>query len=169
MWWLPWTCMLREDSGRNVLTQPQNRCQFLCSATPDVLVWRQNVPSFSQSICLSILQQNFKILHKYVALYATHLIKEGGAEKVLDLYAQHGVPAYSQVHAVMHGKSIHVFKSFVHLLFLKRKLKVFSFKCPLKLSIVIVKLVFYLSSATSSFLSCRTLTFTSGCSWSWWA
>ncbi|KAG1963505.1 intraflagellar transport protein [Pimephales promelas] len=41
-------------------------------------------------------KQNFKILHKYVALYATHLIKEGGAEKVLDLYAQHGVPAYSQ-------------------------------------------------------------------------
>jgi len=30
-------------------------------------------------------------------------------------------------------------------------------------------IVFNLSSATSSFLSCRTLTFTSGCSWSWWA
>ncbi|XP_067274021.1 intraflagellar transport protein 172 homolog [Pseudorasbora parva] len=41
-------------------------------------------------------KQNFKILHKYIALYATHLIKDGGAEKVLDLYAQHGVPAYSQ-------------------------------------------------------------------------
>lgn len=62
--------------------------------------------SFSQSICLSLLQQNFKILHKYIALYATHLIKDAGAEKVLDLYAQHGVPAYSQVHTVMHCKLI---------------------------------------------------------------
>uniref|UniRef100_A0A8C2G6B9 Intraflagellar transport protein 172 homolog n=1 Tax=Cyprinus carpio TaxID=7962 RepID=A0A8C2G6B9_CYPCA len=41
-------------------------------------------------------KQNFKVLHKYIALYATHLIKEGEAEKVLNLYAQHGVPAYSQ-------------------------------------------------------------------------
>ncbi|XP_051954406.1 intraflagellar transport protein 172 homolog [Xyrauchen texanus] len=41
-------------------------------------------------------KQNFKILHKYIALYATHLIREGEAEKVLYLYAQHGVPAYSQ-------------------------------------------------------------------------
>lgn len=41
-------------------------------------------------------KQNFKVLHKYIALYATHLIKEGEAEKVLNLYTQHGVPAYSQ-------------------------------------------------------------------------
>ncbi|XP_073712376.1 intraflagellar transport protein 172 homolog [Misgurnus anguillicaudatus] len=41
-------------------------------------------------------KQNFKVLHKYIALYATHLIKEGQAEKVLNLYAQHGVPANSQ-------------------------------------------------------------------------
>ncbi|KAA0708383.1 Intraflagellar transport protein 172 -like protein [Triplophysa tibetana] len=41
-------------------------------------------------------KQNFKVLHKYIALYATYLIKEGEAEKVLHLYAQHGVPAYSQ-------------------------------------------------------------------------
>uniref|UniRef100_A0A673MHL4 Intraflagellar transport protein 172 homolog n=1 Tax=Sinocyclocheilus rhinocerous TaxID=307959 RepID=A0A673MHL4_9TELE len=41
-------------------------------------------------------KQNFKVLQKYIALYATHLIKEGEAEKVLNLYTQHGVPAYSQ-------------------------------------------------------------------------
>ncbi|XP_043931402.1 intraflagellar transport protein 172 homolog isoform X2 [Protopterus annectens] len=41
-------------------------------------------------------QQNYKILHKYVALYATHLIKEGATEKALSLYVQHGVPASSQ-------------------------------------------------------------------------
>ncbi|XP_053736543.1 intraflagellar transport protein 172 homolog [Synchiropus splendidus] len=35
-------------------------------------------------------KQNFKILHKYVALYATHLIKEGQAVKALQLYVQHG-------------------------------------------------------------------------------
>ncbi|XP_053503578.1 intraflagellar transport protein 172 homolog isoform X4 [Ictalurus furcatus] len=44
--------------------------------------------------CIDIAsKQNFKILHKYCALYATHLIKEGDAEKVLDLYVQHGMPA----------------------------------------------------------------------------
>ncbi|KAL7872215.1 hypothetical protein SRHO_G00071980 [Serrasalmus rhombeus] len=41
-------------------------------------------------------KQNFKVLHKYIALYATHLIKEGEAEKVLSLYAQHGAPANPQ-------------------------------------------------------------------------
>ncbi|XP_076872854.1 intraflagellar transport protein 172 homolog [Brachyhypopomus gauderio] len=41
-------------------------------------------------------KQNFKILHKYVALYATHLIKESQAEKVLNLYTQHGLPANPQ-------------------------------------------------------------------------
>ncbi|MBN3325630.1 IF172 protein, partial [Atractosteus spatula] len=41
-------------------------------------------------------KQNFKVLHKYVALYATHLIKEGHSEKVLSLYVQHGAPANPQ-------------------------------------------------------------------------
>ncbi|XP_023687337.1 intraflagellar transport protein 172 homolog [Paramormyrops kingsleyae] len=41
-------------------------------------------------------KQNFKVLHKYVALYATHLIKEGEPALVLKLYLQHGVPANSQ-------------------------------------------------------------------------
>uniref|UniRef100_A0A668A2T2 Intraflagellar transport protein 172 homolog n=1 Tax=Myripristis murdjan TaxID=586833 RepID=A0A668A2T2_9TELE len=40
--------------------------------------------------------QNFKVLHKYVALYATHLIKEGDPLKALQLYAQHGAPANPQ-------------------------------------------------------------------------
>uniref|UniRef100_A0A3Q0QW63 Intraflagellar transport 172 n=1 Tax=Amphilophus citrinellus TaxID=61819 RepID=A0A3Q0QW63_AMPCI len=43
-------------------------------------------------------RQNFQILHKYVALYATHLIKEEKAPKALQLYAQHGVPPNPQVH-----------------------------------------------------------------------
>ncbi|KAL2082479.1 hypothetical protein ACEWY4_022297 [Coilia grayii] len=41
-------------------------------------------------------KQNYKVLHKYVALYSTHLIKEGDPEKVLNLYIQHGVPANPQ-------------------------------------------------------------------------
>uniref|UniRef100_A0A7N8X2V0 Intraflagellar transport protein 172 homolog n=1 Tax=Mastacembelus armatus TaxID=205130 RepID=A0A7N8X2V0_9TELE len=41
-------------------------------------------------------KQNFKILHKYVALYATHLIKEEDALKALQLYVQHGAPPYPQ-------------------------------------------------------------------------
>ncbi|CAG5928433.1 unnamed protein product [Menidia menidia] len=35
-------------------------------------------------------KQNFKILHKYVALYATHLIKEGDSLKAVQVYLQHG-------------------------------------------------------------------------------
>ncbi|KAJ8009128.1 hypothetical protein DPEC_G00085660 [Dallia pectoralis] len=47
--------------------------------------------------CIEIAsKQNYKILHKYVALYATHLIKEGNAEKALNLYSQHGAPANPQ-------------------------------------------------------------------------
>ncbi|XP_062858050.1 intraflagellar transport protein 172 homolog isoform X2 [Trichomycterus rosablanca] len=47
--------------------------------------------------CIDIAsKQNDKILHKYCALYATQLIKEGKAEKVLKLYLQHGVPASPQ-------------------------------------------------------------------------
>ncbi|KAM9840528.1 intraflagellar transport protein 172 homolog [Aulostomus maculatus] len=41
-------------------------------------------------------KQNFKILHKYVALYATHLIKEDEALKALQLYIQHGAPPNPQ-------------------------------------------------------------------------
>ncbi|XP_068564624.1 intraflagellar transport protein 172 homolog [Cebidichthys violaceus] len=41
-------------------------------------------------------KQNFKILHKYVALYATHLIKEADAPKALQLYVQHGAPPNTQ-------------------------------------------------------------------------
>ncbi|CAN9507987.1 unnamed protein product [Ophioblennius macclurei] len=41
-------------------------------------------------------KQNFKILHKYVALYATHLIKEAEPVKALQLYTQHGAPPTPQ-------------------------------------------------------------------------
>ncbi|XP_059044752.1 intraflagellar transport protein 172 homolog isoform X5 [Mustela lutreola] len=41
-------------------------------------------------------KQNYKILHKYVALYATHLIREGGYSQALALYVQHGAPANPQ-------------------------------------------------------------------------
>nr|XP_020664000.1 intraflagellar transport protein 172 homolog [Pogona vitticeps] len=40
--------------------------------------------------------QNYKVLHKYVALYATHLIREGSWDKALRLYIQHGTPANAQ-------------------------------------------------------------------------
>lgn len=49
--------------------------------------------------------QNFKILHKYVALYATHLIKEDDALKALQLYIQHGVPPNPQVHKLYYWKT----------------------------------------------------------------
>lgn len=49
-------------------------------------------------ICLLALCQNFKILHKYVALYATHLIKEEEVLKALQLYREHGAPPNPQVH-----------------------------------------------------------------------
>uniref|UniRef100_A0A8C9LSK7 Intraflagellar transport protein 172 homolog n=1 Tax=Piliocolobus tephrosceles TaxID=591936 RepID=A0A8C9LSK7_9PRIM len=41
-------------------------------------------------------KQNYKILHKYVALYATHLIREGNSAQALALYVQHGAPANPQ-------------------------------------------------------------------------
>ncbi|XP_053239953.1 intraflagellar transport protein 172 homolog isoform X3 [Podarcis raffonei] len=41
-------------------------------------------------------KQNYKVLHKYVALYATHLIREGCWDKALSLYVQHGAPSNAQ-------------------------------------------------------------------------
>ncbi|XP_068135903.1 intraflagellar transport protein 172 homolog [Hyperolius riggenbachi] len=47
--------------------------------------------------CIEIAaKQNYKVLHKYIALFATHLIKEGSWEKALSLYVQHGAPANAQ-------------------------------------------------------------------------
>ncbi|XP_075772378.1 intraflagellar transport protein 172 homolog [Pelodiscus sinensis] len=41
-------------------------------------------------------KQNYKVLHKYAALYATHLIREGSFAQALSLYVQHGAPANPQ-------------------------------------------------------------------------
>ncbi|KAM3856962.1 intraflagellar transport protein 172 homolog [Vipera latastei] len=41
-------------------------------------------------------KQNYKVLHKYVALYATYLIRENCWDKVLSLYIQNGAPANVQ-------------------------------------------------------------------------
>ena len=41
--------------------------------------------------------QNPKVLHKYAALYATHLIKNGDSRRALDIYVNHGAPANPQV------------------------------------------------------------------------
>ncbi|RUS80517.1 hypothetical protein EGW08_011738 [Elysia chlorotica] len=41
-------------------------------------------------------QQNPKVLHKYVALYATHLIKNSNSLAALELYAKYGTPANPQ-------------------------------------------------------------------------
>ncbi|XP_074640366.1 intraflagellar transport protein 172 homolog [Tubulanus polymorphus] len=47
--------------------------------------------------CLEVAeQQNYKVLHKYVALYATNLIKEDRTNAALDLYVKHGAPANKQ-------------------------------------------------------------------------
>lgn len=41
-------------------------------------------------------QQNAKVLHKYAALYATHLIKNNDSRKALDIYVKYGAPANAQ-------------------------------------------------------------------------
>ncbi|KAF7235879.1 hypothetical protein EYD10_17309 [Varanus komodoensis] len=41
-------------------------------------------------------KQNYKVLQKYVALYATHLIRAGNWDRALGLYVQHGAPANAQ-------------------------------------------------------------------------
>ncbi|XP_039425678.1 intraflagellar transport protein 172 homolog isoform X3 [Corvus cornix cornix] len=47
--------------------------------------------------CLEVAaKQSYKVLHKYIALYATHLIWEGSWDKALRLYVHHGAPANSQ-------------------------------------------------------------------------
>lgn len=59
-------------------------------------------PMMLLSVCLL---QSYKVLHKYVALYATHLIWEGSWDKALHLYVHHGAPANSQVmRAARHPK-----------------------------------------------------------------
>jgi len=42
-------------------------------------------------------QQNPKVLHKYVALYATHLIKSGETLRAMDQYVKYGATANPQV------------------------------------------------------------------------
>lgn len=57
-----------------------------------------NVQFVNLMLLLSLcLLQNYKVLHKYVALYATHLIREGSWDKALSLYVHHGAPANPQV------------------------------------------------------------------------
>ncbi|PAA52772.1 hypothetical protein BOX15_Mlig006435g1 [Macrostomum lignano] len=47
--------------------------------------------------CLAMAEkQDYKLLHKYVAMYATNLIKEGNTEAALTLYVKHGAPAFQQ-------------------------------------------------------------------------
>ena len=42
-------------------------------------------------------QQNPKVLQKYVALYATHLIKNGDTLVAMEQYRKYGAPASPQV------------------------------------------------------------------------
>jgi intraflagellar transport protein 172 len=42
-------------------------------------------------------QQSPKVLHKYVAIYAAHLIKENRVLDAMDLYVKHGTPPLQQV------------------------------------------------------------------------
>ncbi|XP_064457098.1 intraflagellar transport protein 172 homolog [Ornithodoros turicata] len=47
--------------------------------------------------CLEVAQQQgTQVLHKYVALYATQLIRDGEVLEALHLYADHGAPAFPQ-------------------------------------------------------------------------
>lgn len=48
--------------------------------------------------CLQMAEQqnNFKVLHKYVALYASQLIKGSNTDAALELYVKYGVPAVKQ-------------------------------------------------------------------------
>ncbi|XP_063277854.1 intraflagellar transport protein 172 homolog isoform X3 [Prinia subflava] len=47
--------------------------------------------------CLEVAaKQSYPVLHKYIALYATHLICEGSWDKALRLYVEHGAPANPQ-------------------------------------------------------------------------
>ncbi|XP_063414390.1 intraflagellar transport protein 172 homolog isoform X2 [Mytilus trossulus] len=41
-------------------------------------------------------KQSTKVLHKYAALYATHLIKNGDSRQALDVYVRYGAPAFQQ-------------------------------------------------------------------------
>ncbi|CAC5423828.1 IFT172 [Mytilus coruscus] len=41
-------------------------------------------------------KQNTKVLHKYAALYATHLIKNGDSRQALDVYVRYGAPPFQQ-------------------------------------------------------------------------
>lgn len=77
-----------------------------CLDTASKQVSRQLARSRSEALpercawfemCLLAVCQNFKILHKYVALYATHLIKEEEVLKALQLYREHGAPPNPQV------------------------------------------------------------------------
>ena len=111
MWtsWRLWTCTPSEASGRSVWAQLPNRywprvatrrqMNDLSSRVSiwerECLYWTWNLSVSSSSPCPV---QNFQILHKYVALYATDLIKEGNALKALQLYLQHGAPPNPQVH-----------------------------------------------------------------------
>ena len=47
--------------------------------------------------CLTRVFQNPKVLHKYVALHAANLIKDGHIIKALDLYVKYGAPPATQV------------------------------------------------------------------------
>lgn len=67
---------------------------LVCSLTGLIdLIFSVRLHNFCVVFC-----QTFQILHKYIALYTTHLIKDKEAPKAVQLYIQHGVPPNPQVH-----------------------------------------------------------------------
>ena len=46
-------------------------------------------------------QHNPQVLHKYVALYATHLIKNGDTYRAMDQYVKYGAPANPSVRTAL--------------------------------------------------------------------
>lgn len=88
-----------ETASKQVLKRTMNLFFFLVRKNTWAVVVPHRSVSAPPHLCV-VLWQNFKILHKYVALYATHLIKEQDALRALQLYIQHGAPPNPQVHTL---------------------------------------------------------------------
>ncbi|KAH0505014.1 Intraflagellar transport protein 172-like protein [Microtus ochrogaster] len=88
-------CYLKvRDSGSGGLTE---KCWMKLVGVDVVAALDLYVEQGQWDKCIeTATKQNYKILHKYVALYATHLIREGGYAQALALYVQHGAPANPQ-------------------------------------------------------------------------
>uniref|UniRef100_A0A8C0FR79 Intraflagellar transport protein 172 homolog n=1 Tax=Bubo bubo TaxID=30461 RepID=A0A8C0FR79_BUBBB len=88
------------SKAKRVAKELDPRCEYVDQRYKEYLKNQGKVDSvrfMNLTLLLSVcLLQNYKVLHKYVALYATHLIREGSWDKALSLYVHHGAPANPQ-------------------------------------------------------------------------